>query len=467
VTGWWNSLGELQKGVFPLVMSARAEQASALVETLSAFAQDTWSVTPRLNITYGVRWELTPPPAMRQPSAAFDGTAPVFGAGLASPAVPLLATTQELWRTRYTQFEPRVGAAYRLGPRSVLRAGWGIFYDVAFSTALDPVNGFPFNRWQFSSAPGSAGTGNSPAFGFRYSPGLTLPYARQWNVAYERMFGLANVVSASAVASSGRRLLRYEGALQPGSSEAQYIVATNHGASGFHALEVQYRRRFARGVEALAAYTWSHSIDNGSSDSAVYQGTLPASADRGSSSFDVRHNFTAGITAEPARRWQVSAMVRARTGFPIDVLTTENLLGLGFDDFQRPDLAPGAPVWISAPTLGGRRLNPAAFAAPAGPQGDLGRNAITGAGLSQVDIAVERWFPVARTGRLDLRLEAYNALNHPNPADPVRFLDSPVFGGPVSMLNLMLGSGSARSGLAPAFQIGGPRTIQLRLRFGF
>src|SRR6185369_7301618 len=150
-----------------------------------------------------------------------------------------------------------------------------------------------------------------------------------------------------------------------------------------------------------------------------------------------------------------------------DVLTTENLLGLGFDDYRRPDLIPGVPVWLTDSVLGGRRLNPAAFSGPLGAQGNLGRNAIGGAGMSQVDIAVERQFPVFSTASLDLRLEAYNALNHPNVAGPIRFLDNPLFGVPVSMLNLMLGSGSARSGLTPAFQTGGARTLQVQLKFRF
>ena len=105
-------------------------------------------------------------------------------------------------------------------------------------------------------------------------------------------------------------------------------------------------------MQVLAGYTWSHSIDNGSSDSGIYVAGHPASADRGSSSFDIRHNFTAGITySVPAgnqrmqsrvtRNWELSAFLRARTGFPIDVLTTENLLGLGFDNFRRPDLVAG------------------------------------------------------------------------------------------------------------------------------
>src|SRR5262249_50848990 len=173
-------------------------------------------------------------------------------------------------------FEPRIGAAFRAGANSVIRAGWGIFYDVAFSTALDPVNGFPFNRWQFSPGPANIAA-NAPAFGFRYARDLDLPNAQQWNIAYERMIGPADVLSVSYVGSSGRRLLRYEGPPEPGTPEAQYIIATNHGASTYHGLKLQCRSRFTRGLQAIAAYTWSHSIDNGSSDSAVWMAGLDPS----------------------------------------------------------------------------------------------------------------------------------------------------------------------------------------------
>jgi hypothetical protein len=473
VTGRWNSLADLLSGISPLIMTVQAEQASAMVETLSGFAQDTWSVTPRLNLTYGVRWELTPAPTMRQPSTISQFNVPVFG-DIPATYGPALTAIDALWTTHYNQFAPRIGAAFRAGHNSVIRAGWGVFYDVAFSTALDPINGFPFNRWQFSSGVATAVVADSPTYGFRYARDLKLPYAQQWNVAYERMLGASDVISASYIGSSGHRLLRYEGMLQPGTTEAQYLIATNHGTSAYHGLQMQYRRRFARGLQGMAAYTWSHSIDNGSSDSGVYLAGLPPWADRGSSSFDVRHNFTAALTyAVPQRNskllqhWELSLILRARTGFPVDVLTAENFLGLGLDDFQRPDLVPGKPIWLADPILGGRKLNPAAFATPAGFQGTLGRNAIAGAGMSQIDLALERRFPIASTASLDFRLEAYNALNHPSASDPIRYLDNPLFGLPVSMLNLMLGTGSARSGITPAFQIGGPRTLQVQLRFRF
>jgi hypothetical protein len=75
--------------------------------------------------------------------------------------------------------------------------------------------------------------------------------------------------------------------------------------------------------------------------------------------------------------------------------------------------------------------------------------------------------PISQSANLHVRLETFNLFNHVNPADPVRFLDSPLFGRSASMLDLMLGAGTARSGVVPAFQIGGPRSLQVTLRLQF
>ena len=82
-------------------------------------------------------------------------------------------------------------------------------------------------------------------------------------------------------------------------------------------------------------------------------------------------------------------------------------------------------------------------------------------------MALVRVVPVSRSANLHVRLEAFNLFNHVNPADPVRFLNSPLFGRSPSMLDLMLGTGTARSGVAPAFQMGGPRSLQVTLRLQF
>ena len=87
--------------------------------------------------------------------------------------------------------------------------------------------------------------------------------------------------------------------------------------------------------------------------------------------------------------------------------------------------------------------------------------------MSQLDLAVRRDFLVGEKRSLQVRIEAFNALNHANFADPIRFLASPLFGQSGSMLNLMLGTGSPGSGLAPVFQAGGPRSLQATVRFRF
>jgi hypothetical protein len=87
--------------------------------------------------------------------------------------------------------------------------------------------------------------------------------------------------------------------------------------------------------------------------------------------------------------------------------------------------------------------------------------------MSQVDLAARREFRLGERRTLQFRMEAFNGLNEANFADPVRFMSSPMFGRSTSMLNLMLGSGSPGSGLAPILQTGGARSFQATLRFYF
>jgi hypothetical protein len=68
---------------------------------------------------------------------------------------------------------------------------------------------------------------------------------------------------------------------------------------------------------------------------------------------------------------------------------------------------------------------------------------------------------------LEFRVEAFNVFNHPGFADPQKYLINPLFGQSTSMLNLMLGTGTPASGLAPIFQSGGARSIQITARFRF
>src|SRR5207249_10979315 len=211
--------------------------------------------------------------------------------------------------------------------------------------------------------------------------------------------GTHDVVSVGYVGSNGRRLLRREIG-GPGSTPTALVaLATDHGASDYDGLQVQYRRRVLQGFQALVSYAWTHSIDDASSDAFLEWAGNGSSAqrDRASSDFDLRHALTSAMSYEFAARgaglrrflggWAIDSIVRVRSGFPISIQQNDHYQAITLANAFRPDRILGRPIWMvdqSAP--GGRRIDPGAFqAAKPGIQGSLGRNAIAGFGMSQTD----------------------------------------------------------------------------------
>lgn len=449
---------------------APARQLRSRLDEFSVFAHDSWRLRPDFTLSLGLRWEYAPAPALAPPGGA--------------PA-PLIAYAfpgqSRVWNSGSGHFAPRLAIAWRPAPlpNTVLRGGWGVYYNSTLSIATDLVNGGPLSIAQFGRR---RAVPFSTLLSFGFAPDLRLPALHQWNVTLEHALAGRQLLSASYVGSSGVRLLRREFAGDGSSQTLWLALATNHGASAYHALQLQYRRPMARGVQALAAYSWSHSIDNSSSDSLLHWAGagLAAARDRGPSDFDVRGALTLALTLETAPNgggsllrqlksgWSLDTLFRARTGFPVTVLAGEYALGLGFANAFRPDLVSGEPVWLEDPgSPGGRRLNRAAFRYRPEAQGTLGRNAIRGFGMHQLDAALTRTLLTRERVSVTARLEVFNLFNHPNFADPARFLSSPLFGIAPSMLNLMLGTGSPASGLTPAFQAGGARAMQLSLGVSF
>lgn len=431
----------------------------------SVFSQDTWRIHPRLTATFGLRWEYARAPTLSSPDGTPD---PSIAYGFPGQT--------RIWRNGDANLAPRVGFAYTpfKQDRLALRAGWGLFLDSTLSIATDLVNGGPFSVTHYV-------TGRNGVFStllsYGFVPDLRLPAVHHWNVTVERGFGIHDVLSAAYVGSSGRRLLRREFGPVADSQTLWLALATNQGQSSYHGLQLQYRRPMTRSLQALASYSWSHSIDNSSSDSVLHWvgSDFGAREDWASSDFDAPHALTFALSFETGRRpdgavrarwlrgWGIDGIFRARSGFPINPLNSEYSMGLGFANAFRPGLVPGQPIWLAdrdAP--GGKRLNDAAFVAKTGfIQGTLGRNAIRGFGMHQLDVAVRREFRLAERRFLLFRLEAFNVFNHPNFADPTRFLSSPLFGQSPSTLNLMLGTGSPGSGLTPILQTGGARSVQV------
>jgi Carboxypeptidase regulatory-like domain len=473
--------------------SIPAERGGA-VHQGSFFVQDTFHVSDRLSLLYGLNWAFTPPSAtdLAVPSVSglWTGTAwQNLYYGNLNETGP--------WAMRYGQIAPRFGAAYRLPAAGLLRAGVGKFYDTSLGAIVNPINGAPFNSWMLAaSANGTEGlngsSGMSPpgeasadvqAFLSHRYPGLRLPASYQWRISLESELGRRGLGSLAYVGSSGSHLPGHQAYLDPATGALERLVTLTANSSNYEALEARYNGTLLPNLFAPLSYTWSHSIDNGSQDSSVFliHPGYRLNEARASSSFDVRQAFAAAVqyrippSGHPGRLpdwlrgWYISGTLRARTGFPIDVLTNNQPLGQGFDNMGRPDRVPGAPLWIADDSVAGhKRLNPAAFRVPAaGLTGSLGRNSITGNGLAQFDGSLRRDVPLPFNISAEIGISFFNVFNHPAFADPVPFLASPWFGQSTSMQNLMLGTGSPNTGLPPLFQTGGARSAEFSFRVSF
>lgn len=467
-----------------------------LAQSLSIYGQDSWKISPRLSLVYGLRWELSPAPG------ALGSTTLAAWQNVDTPAAIALAPFgSPIWKTTYANFAPRVGVAYSLTDKGdlVARLGAGVFYDLGASSAAGVAASFPNRSFAFLSnvsLPVGDVTPFLPAASLQppyplgidaFDPNLKLPRSYQWNAALEKSIGGAQAISATYAGQTGRDLLRQQALGQPNANfSGAFLLTRNDAFSNYHSVQLQYRARLSAGLTALFNYTWSHSLDNASNDvvSSLSSEVIPGANDYASSDFDARHSLSGAVTyaipsvaksgplSVAARDWSVDAVVVARSAFPFNgevFLASPGPTGFAL---SRPDLVQGQPIWLygaqcvaadGPPCAGGKGLNPAAFSTPSPPrQGNEGRNDIRGFGLVQADLSVGRIFQVTDRLKVQLRMDAFNAFNHPNFADPEALTEfGSFFLTSHSMSNQSLG------GLNPLFQEGGPRSLQVSLRLSF
>jgi hypothetical protein len=413
----------------------------------------------------------------------------------------------------------------------VLRGGFGVFYDLVTSNTGNNFNFglYPFGALKFN--PGGTFPLNSSAAApplitvpgggsgtiYAFDPNIKLPYTLEWNVAIEQGLGRQQSLTASYIGSAGRRLQQTAVIFSPNANYSQADLIGNTAASAYHALQLQFQRRLSRGLQALASYTWAHSIDDGSTgsltglNSGYSNTTVPGvnnRENRGSSDFDIRNTFSAAVTYDvPApkfsafanavlRGWSLENIIQAFSAPPVNVEFIGNLFNtqlLKGGAAVRPDAIPGIPLYLYGPQYpGGKAINNTSGAVAGGcpdgsvsvgpfcpppydpstsipsRQGNLGRNALRGFGAAQWDFAVHRDFPVRESLKLQFRAEMFNVLNHPNFGPPQSGVDASGFGVASQMLGRSLAGGFSSAGaLDPLYQIGGPRSIQLALKLTF
>jgi outer membrane receptor protein involved in Fe transport len=484
-----DSYAELQSGTIGTVAQFAGQNISAKLDNYSTFAQDTWKASRRLTFTYGLRWDLSTPPVSTTPGKPLYAITGIFDSlpwGVAPAGTPL-------WHTRLANFAPRLGAAWQIAPRTILRGGFGVFYDLGIPSSVPgTMTGFPYQVYSsltslpydlrnaaFTPPPFSLIPGPNTIYVYAFDSHLRLPVTYEWNVAFERAFGTNQWISASWVGAYGRDLLREDSIQQTPATLPTIFTTVNGDWSHYEALQVQFQRRMTHGLQALVSWTLAKSIDTNSSDNCQCSYTNSLSnvniaADLGPSDFDVRNSFAAAVSWQlPAprvrfanvllRNWTVDTVIKSSSATPYDItaLGTSPVFG---SYYTRPDIVPGVPFYIPAPNEpGGRMLNSAAFAVPAaGQQGDLPRNYFRGFPINQTDVALSRRINLGERVAVSFRAEYFNVFNHPmfSPAFS-NYFGSSSFGQITETMNVGLG------GLNPLYQIGGPRSGQLTIKLTF
>src|SRR5262249_10602556 len=146
---------------------------------------------------------------------------------------------------------------------------------------------------------------------------LKVPRTYQWNLALEQSLGSSQSVTVTYVGASGRDLLRSTGLFNVNPNFPFVSLTDNTATSDYRALQLKFQRRWSQGLQALASYSWSHSMDIASTD-VPNNRTTPGSIaspdiDRGDSDFDIRHSFSAGVTYDLPSR-ETGGVTRAILG---------------------------------------------------------------------------------------------------------------------------------------------------------
>lgn len=484
------------------------------------FAQDTFKATSRLALNYGVRYENYGAPrnsgSTKDLILLYEGKTPTF-------RYPQGRGHQQLYPSDNNDWAGRFGFSYDLrgNGRTLLRGAYGIFYDRPFDNLWQNIRGndytlppftitarsFDFLQPvasvlpQFVSQADGAALENFPDM-TGFDTNFRSAYTQSYFLGVQQQLTDNWSVEVNGAGSLGRKLIvtdrKNRRREEIGGSHA---IRSSMGLSNYQALTTSVRYRGSRSQFQLA-YTWSHAIDHqsdaltgeffdllfvkvgGGSREGLPALTLEGDLrrDRGNADFDQRHNLVflsvwdlpRALQETKARwlfrDWKFSQLAAFRSGFPVYVRAPA---GFAFTDVvpynNRPNLLNPAQAVLDAPqsVVGGKRLyRLAAFGEPAdGAAGNVGRNAFRGPGLYNIDLSLARSFPLrwlGESGRVMVRADAFNFLNHANLGNPDALITSPDFG--VARYG--------RSGAASGFPAVAPlnetaRQIQMILRIEF
>ena len=433
------------------------------------FVQDDWRVLPSLSINAGVRYEYNGPYTETQDRIAnlvvgsgYATAMPIVPTGAVLPPgypIPLLSSNPSLINADRNNFAPRVGIAWKPLQKTVVRAGYGINYNLAQYTAMIQNFAFqpPFANTATNATDVNGLTGPAPLTivdgfpelssntvtnNFAVNPDYRLGYVQIWNVDIQRELRGNVMLNIGYNGAKGTRLDTERALVVTGNQP--FIYESSEGNSILHAASVRVRKRMSNGLGIGAQYIFSKSLDDassvGSGGVVVVQNPFDLPADRGFSSFNQTHKFTGnwiydlpfgenhryaqkGFWMHALSNWQWSGNFTIASGiyFTPSVLGGTVDIERGVTGSLRANVVSGQAISISNPTAL-QWFNTAAFCAP-GPDcvnptgssyGDAARNLIEGPGNVTFDMSLNRTIPIKESRTLDLRVTANNVFNHVN-----------------------------------------------------
>jgi Carboxypeptidase regulatory-like domain/TonB-dependent Receptor Plug Domain len=443
--------------------------------TIAPFIDDNWRVSDKLSLQLGLRWEYLAPWAEENGvEAAFDAATGKIGYNALPTSMPAallpLVHQQEgyfpdgILQKDLNNWGPRVGAAYNLTPRMVLRSGFGVYYDNLNLNELQFTRLIPPYYGQYSlnppvSAPLQVDTlfpdlNDIPQFPapFSLDPSNRSPYTWQWNVNLQRSLGRDYLAEVAYTGSRSRNLSKRYNINQadfgttPINSRLPFpqfqpamLYSSATGWANFKGLSLRLEKRYSAGLFFLANYQLSENRDNGSGEveanDTAFRTNLDADASlsryhqrhRSAFSFGYELPFgegrrwlkDPGALAYVLGGWQVQGVIRVGSGFPL-TLSGTNVCQCGSFVPQRVNYAPGHENDRGELEDGtvARWYDKTAYVLPAsGFQGTVGRNTLIGPSSQQVDFSASKRFPIG-PARLEFRAEIFNLFNHANFGQP-------------------------------------------------
>jgi outer membrane receptor protein involved in Fe transport len=476
---------------------------------LAFFAQDEFRVRPNVTVTYGVRWEYFGPISEKNNLLwNFPG---VFSAESQLTQVGTSGLSGAYERD-LNNFGPRVAVAWNPFPNTVVRAGYGIYYDyipqdllianytTVAGIATNPVGTQPVLPLGFNQDAWT-GTATGPVFSTVAGPypifvtthNLATPYVGEWNLNIQQQVAKGAAIEIGYVGSKGTRLTRLYDANQDGVNlnYGEIDTFSTNSASTYNALQVQTRFSNWHRFSGFSAYVFSKSLDGASdgidfnfSTAAFPQNSDDLQAEKGPSTFDARHRWTTALNyAVPvwgalpqrlAEGWSWNTVVTVMSGQPIGIITGNPIVNAdgSYNYHQRPDVVPGVnPILSGNPANG--YINPLAFAYPAGNFGDLGRDAVYGPGFWNIDFSVTKDTKLTERLNLQFRAEFFNIFNHPQFALPGGSI-TPAAGSGLTLPQALAQCSGCFSTSTPdvaqgnpGLGGGGPRVLQFAARLQF